>query len=41
MIATLLGYTTLFGCSITFEVLALIVLLALVKEPRLRKAAAI
>ena len=41
VIATLLGYTTLFGCSITFEVLALIVLLALVKEPRLRKAAAI
>ena len=41
VIATLLGYTTLFGASITFEVLALIVLLTLVKEPRLRKTAVI
>ena len=41
VIATLMGYTTLFGVSIAFEALALIVLLALVKEPRLRKAAAL
>ncbi len=41
VIATLLGYTTLFGTSITFEVLALVVLLLLVKEPRLRRAASI
>ena len=39
VIATLMGYTTLFGVSITFEALALVVLLSLVKEPRLRKAA--
>jgi MFS family permease len=41
VIATVFGYVSLFGTSITFEILALIVLLLLVKEPRLRIRTAI
>jgi MFS family permease len=41
VIATVFGYVPLFGTSITFEILALIVLLLLVKEPRLRVRTAI
>lgn len=37
VIASVLGYTTLFTVSIAFEITALFILFVLVKEPRLRK----